>query len=214
MFLTRRRYFRATLVIALLVLAAASVFAFRNVGVWLIREDALAPANVIVVLSGSMPARAERAAMIYRMGYAPEVWVSRPESPADDLAKVGVRYTGEEEYDREILIHEGVPESAIHIFPDPVIDTEQEVQEVARLMRRQGKTSVLIVTSPQHTRRVRALWRKMVGENPKLIVRAAWEDSFDARHWWRNTRDTFSVVRETLGLLNVWFGLPVRPHAN
>src|ERR1700691_5289745 len=122
-----------------------------------------------------MPARAERAAVIYRKGYAPEVWVSRPESSAGDLAKVGVRYTGEEDYDREILIHEGVPESAIHIFPDPVIDTEQEVQEVARLMRRQRETSVIIVTSPQHTRRVRALWRKIVGENPKLIVRAAWE---------------------------------------
>jgi len=186
--------------------------AFRRAGTWLIREDALAPADTIVVLSGSMPARAERAAAIYRMDDAPEVWVSRPESSADNLAKVGVRYTGEEQYNREVLIHEGVPESAIHIFPDAIVDTEQEVQEVARQMRREHKTIVIIVTSPQHTRRVRALWRKIVGENPKLIVRAAWEDPFDSTHWWRNTRDTFSVVREMLGLLNVWLGLPVRPN--
>ena len=212
--MNRRRPFRTARAIILLVLAAGTIIAFRGVGAWLIHEDALAPVDVIVVLSGSMPTRAERAATIYRMGSAPEVWVSRPESPGDDLANVGVHYIGEEEYNREILIHEGVPESAIHIFPDPVIDTEQEVQEVARLMRQRHKSTVIIVTSPPHTRRVRALWRRIVGENPRLIVRAAWEDSFDSSHWWRNTRDTFSVVREMLGLLNVWIGLPVRPHDN
>jgi uncharacterized SAM-binding protein YcdF (DUF218 family) len=197
-----------------MALAAAAIVAFRGLGHWLIREDTLAPANVIVVLSGSMPARAERAATVYRMGYAPEVWVSRPGNGAADLAELGVHYIGEEEYDRQVLIHEGVPASAIHIFPDAVIDTEQEVQETARLMREQHKTTVIIVTSPPHTRRVRALWRNIVGDNPKLVVRAAWEDTFDSRHWWKNTRDTFAVIREILGLLNVWLGLPVRPHVN
>jgi uncharacterized SAM-binding protein YcdF (DUF218 family) len=212
--LTRRRHFKVAGAIVLVAFAAAAIIAFRAVGNWLIREDALAPSNVIVVLSGSMPARAERAATVYRMGYAPEVWVSRPESEAADLAKLGVHYIGEEEYDRQVLIHEGVPESAIHIFPGAVIDTEQEVQETARLMRAQQKTTVIIVTSPPHTRRVRALWRNLVGENPKLIVRAAWEDTFDSQHWWKNTRDTFAVIREIMGLLNVWLGLPVRPHVN
>lgn len=196
----------------MLVLAAGAIIAFRGVGTWLVREDSLAPADLIVVLSGGIPGRAERAAAIYRMTYAPEVWVSRPESPADDLAKVGVHYIGEDEYNREILMHEGVPESAIHIFPDAIVNTEEEVQETARQMRQQHKTTVIIVTSPQHTRRVRALWRQIVGGNPRMIVRAAWEDPFDSRHWWRNTRDTFSVVREMLGLLNVWIGLPVGPH--
>ncbi len=36
---------------------------------------------------------------------------------------------------------------------------------------------------------------------------------FDADHWWRNTRDAFSVVRELMGLLNVWTGLRVHPHS-
>jgi hypothetical protein len=44
-----------------------------------------------------------------------------------------------------------------------------------------------------------------------LIVRGASEDPVDLDHWWRNTRDTFSVVREYLGLTNVWLGLPVHP---
>jgi hypothetical protein len=29
--------------------------------------------------------------------------------------------------------------------------------------------------------------------------------------WWRNTGDALDVVREVLGLLNVWAGLPLQP---
>jgi len=110
------------------------------------------------------------------------------------------------------LIQAGVPAVRIRIFPNTAIDTEEEMRELARELRQSGKRSALIVTSPQHTRRVRALWRRIAGSDLTLIVRAAPEDSFDANHWWRNTRDAFAVVREMMGLVNAWSGLPVRPH--
>ena len=197
-----------------LLIAGGVMAGFRNAGRWLVREDPLSRADVIFVLSGGLPHRAEEAGRIFGMGYAPEVWLSRPESPASELEKQGVRYIGEEEYNREILIHQGVPEAAVHILPDSVVDTEQEVKEVAREMLRAGKTKIIIVTSPPHTRRVKALWKKLVGNNPDALLHAAHEDPFDPNHWWRNTRDVFSVVRETLGLVNVWAGLPVPPHTN
>ena len=34
------------------------------------------------------------------------------------MEKLGVHFVGEEEYNREILIHQGVPEAAIHILPE------------------------------------------------------------------------------------------------
>jgi len=201
---------------AALVLGIAVLVAVRGAGHWLIREDALSSADAIVVLSGSMPYRAEEAARLFQMREAPEVWVSRLDNPAGQLQKFGIQFIGEEEYDREILIHEGVPESSVHIFPEPIANTEQEVQEIASETERLGKGRVIIVTSPQHSRRVRALWTKLARQRNQAvgrqaIVRAAFEDPFDADHWWRNTRDTLSVVREMLGLLNVWVGLPVRP---
>jgi uncharacterized SAM-binding protein YcdF (DUF218 family) len=198
---------------ALALLLIAAFIAIRSAGRWLVREDALAPADVIVVLSGGLPYRAERAAAIYKQGYAPEVWVSWPESPVAELESLGVKYLGEEEYDRQILIAEGVPATAIHIFPDTIIDTQQEIEEITRDMRTAGKSRVIIVTSPQHTRRVRALWNRLAGTGLQASVRAAFEDPYDASHWWRNSRDALSVVREFLGLLNAWAGLPVHPHA-
>jgi uncharacterized SAM-binding protein YcdF (DUF218 family) len=200
------------LLIALLVFAVGAI-AFRDAGYWLVREDPLQKGDVIVVLSGGLPYRANGAANIFKSGYAPEVWVSRPEGPQQDLAALGVHFVGEEEYNREILIRQGVPDSAIEILPDIITNTQEEVSEISREMRRTGKHTAIIVTSPEHTRRVKGLWAKLVGDDPRLIVRSAPGDPFEPNRWWGNTRDALAVVREFLGLLNLWTGLPVRPHA-
>lgn len=204
---------RALALILILALIVAGVLCFRGAGRWLVRQDALAPADLIFVLSGGLPYRAEEAAKLFRAGYAKEIWLSRPYAPMEELTRLGVSFTGEEEYSREVLIREGVPDSAIRVLPDTVVDTEQEIEEASLEMRRDGKSSLIIVSSPQHTRRVRALWGVIASTQERAIVRAATEDPFDAGYWWRNTRDALSVVREYLGLLNAWAGLPIRPHA-
>jgi uncharacterized SAM-binding protein YcdF (DUF218 family) len=209
--MARRKFFLVISAAMAMILTGAGVFAFRGAGCWLVREDALRPADTIVVLSGSMPGRAEEAAEIYRHGYAHEVWVSRPTSPAAELARMGIRYEGEEEYNRQVLMDSGVPEGQIHIFPAEIANTEDEVEEVSSLLARGEKTTAIIVTSMPHTRRVRTLWQKLAEPNQWAIVRGAPQDRFDQTHWWRTTHDTFSVVREILGLLNVWTGLPDRP---
>ena len=211
--MARRLSLRIAALILLLAVCAAGLLAFREAGRWLVREDALGPADAIAVLSGSMPWRAEEAVRIYRLGDAREVWVTQPEAPRGELSSMGISYLGEDYFSREVLVRSGVPEAAVRVLPEPIVDTQDEVQEIAREMRREGKASVIIVTSPQHTRRVKTLWRKLVGENPRAIVRAANQDPFDADHWWHNTQDTFSVVRELMGLTNAWLGFPVRAHS-
>ena len=198
--------------LAVLLLVAAGVV-FRGAGRWLDREDPLSHADVIFVVGGAMPQRALEAAKVFAMGYAPEVWLSRPDNPSDDLAKMGIHFVGEEDYNRQILMHQGVPEAAIHVLPEPVVNTEEELQEVGRAMRQQGKKTIILVTSPQHARRVWTLWQRLVGSDPRAMVHGAHDDPFDADHWWRNTRDVTSVVHESLGLVNAWMGLPVPPHA-
>jgi uncharacterized SAM-binding protein YcdF (DUF218 family) len=219
----RSRFLQTAALILIVGVFTAWLLAFRGIGHWLDCEDRLEPADAVVVLSGGLPWRAEEAAKVFEAGYAHEIWVSRPDSPAGALAAMGVHYINEDEYDREILIHEGVPESAIQVFPDAIVDTEQEVEEIGREMRQQGKSRVIIVTSPYHTRRVRKLWRELVtrdqtpsqnGGALQAIVHGAPEDPFDANHWWRTTRDAFSVARELMGLANAWAGLPIRPHTH
>lgn len=207
---------KAAIIIALAVALAiilAGIMAFRGLGRWLVVEDPLSPSGAIVVLSGALPFRALGAAEVYNARMAPQVWLTRPIHPGE-LESLGIRFRGEELYNREILIREGVPDSAIHDLDPPIIDTEEEVRAIVAAMQRTGVARVIIVTSPPHTRRVRALWRKLAPRDLESIVRATRAQEYDAGHWWRTTRDSLAVTREVLGLLNVWAGLPVRPAAD
>ena len=195
----------------LLILLIAGVVAFRGIGRWLLVEDPLDRSDAIVVLSGGLPYRAMEAAKIFRLGMAPQVWLTRPGNPSAMLSKMGITFEGEEDYGRAVLIHEGVPDSAIRILAPVIVNTEDEERAIIAEMQAARATRVVIVTSPPHTRRVRALWRRLAPADLALIVRAAGEDDYDADHWWRTTRDALSVMRETMGLLNAWAGLPVRP---
>jgi uncharacterized SAM-binding protein YcdF (DUF218 family) len=209
--MTRRRYLEIAALICVIAIVMVGAIIFRGAGRWLVRPDALAPGNVMVVLSGGMPARAEEAARIYSLGDAPKIWLTHPENQQDVLNAMGIPYVSEDHYSREILIDKGVPPDAILVLPKPIVDTEDEILEVAGEMRAEGKSSVIIVTSPQHTRRVKLLWKKLAGDNLRAVVRGSPEDPFDADHWWRDPQDVFSVMREMMGLLNAHLNFPVHP---
>jgi uncharacterized SAM-binding protein YcdF (DUF218 family) len=208
--LRRRRLLLILLVVAALLLAAAA-WALAGLGRWLVVEDRLEPARAIVVLSGGMPYRAMEAAQLYRQGWAAEIWLTHPVGIEEVMSQLSIPYVGEEGYNRMVLERLGVPAQSIRLLADPIVNTEEEIRAVAGELRRTGGDRVVLVTSMPHTRRARTIWRRLVGSRPQAIVRYARADSFDAAHWWRNTRDALDVVRETLGLANAWAGFPVRP---
>ena len=201
---------RARIIAAVLLLSVA-VLVFFRVGHWLVREDPLRKSSAIVVLSGAMPDRALEAAEIYRSGIAPEVWITQPAQPRQVMQTLGIPFDGEEEYSRRVLVHQGVPQNAIRILSPTIVNTADEIDVIANSLKRVNGTSVIVVTSKAHTRRVHALWSRIEGGRGQIIVRAAVADSFDPSHWWRSTHDALDVVREVLGLLNVWAGLPLKP---
>jgi uncharacterized SAM-binding protein YcdF (DUF218 family) len=182
---------------------------FFGVGRWLVVEGPLVKATAIVVLSGAMPLRAVEAAKLYRQGYAPEIWLTHSTEPGETLEGMGIPFSGEDHYNRLVLIHEGVPPEAIHVLEPRIVNTADEIKAVAAALAREKGGAVILVTTKAHTRRVRLLWRTLVPGQGRAIVRAASGDSFDPRHWWRTTSDALDVVREVLGLLNAWAGLPL-----
>jgi uncharacterized SAM-binding protein YcdF (DUF218 family) len=184
---------------------------FLNVGRWLVVEDPLRKATAIAVLSGRMPERALEAARIYNRGYAPRVWLTHATEPGATLEKLAVQYVGEERYDKELLMHEGVPESAIEVLEPPIVNTADEMTTIGSALAKEKGGTVIVVTSKVHTRRVRALWNRLAARDGTAIVRGDSDDTYDAAHWWRNTTDALNVVREVLGLMNAWAGLPLRP---
>lgn len=208
----RRRWLIAGGVLFVLVAGAATVF--LAIGNWLVVGDPLSHADVIVILSGRLPDRAVEAARVYHAGYADQVWISPPVSPVDELKAMNIAYLGEDFYNEKVLMAKGVPPDSIRILDEQDANTEAEVRQVAADLRMLQFHSVIIVTSKPHTRRVRTIWRKLVGNEPRMMVHYADDDPYDGAHWWRHTRDALDVVRETLGLLNAWAGFPLRPRLN
>lgn len=127
------------------------------------------------------------------------------------MQQLHLPYAGEEQYSRMVLIDRGVPPTAIRLLDPRVSNTADEIQAVWAELQKQPEAVVVAVTSKAHTRRVRTLWNVISKRTSrgKLLVRAAPQDSFDPEHWWRSSNDVLSVVREYLGLLNAWAGLPL-----
>jgi uncharacterized SAM-binding protein YcdF (DUF218 family) len=195
----------------LTVLTIGGIIVFLTIGQWLVVQDPLVHADAIVVLSGRLPERALEAARLYHAGYAEQVWISQPVSPAGELKTMKIFYLGEDFYNEKVLLAKGVPVDAIHILDQPSANTEEEVREISQILHRNNSHNVIVVTSKAHTRRVRTIWNKLVGSDPRAIVRFTNDDPYDGAHWWRHTHDGLDVVRETLGLLNAWAGFPLRP---
>jgi uncharacterized SAM-binding protein YcdF (DUF218 family) len=187
------------------------VVIFFGVGRWLVVEDPLLKARAIVVLSGAMPLRAIQGAQLYREGDAPEIWLTHSTEPGATLQEMGVPFYGEDYYNKLVLIHEGVPPQAIHVLEPPIVNTADEIKVAAAALTRAHGEAVIIVTTKAHTRRVRLLWQRLAAGQGRAIVRAASTDPFDPRHWWRTTSGALDVLREVLGLLNAWAGLPLHP---
>ena len=198
-----------------LLLVSAFVFAalllFLNLGRWLVVEDPLHDADAIAVLSGNMPSRAFEAARVYKQGFAGQVWLTHSTEPGATLAELSIPFEGKDFYDKQILMREGVPASAIQVLDPPIVNTVDEMETIGAALKRRNLHFVILVTSRVHTRRVRALWNRISAKDGIALVHGVSDDSFDPAHWWRSTGDALDVVREILGLANAWAGLPLRP---
>jgi uncharacterized SAM-binding protein YcdF (DUF218 family) len=196
---------------AIVILCIVGIWVLLHVGDWLVVQDPLAPAKAIVVLSGDMPIRAIEASRIYQQNVAAQVWISKGFSPAVELDRMHISYIGDDFYNQKVLITLGVPADATRILEDDAVNTEEEVDEIARDLRQEDAHSVIVVTSKAHTRRVRYIWKHRIGDDPRLIIRYANDDTFDPAHWWHNSHDGLEVARELLGLANAWAGFPLAP---
>jgi uncharacterized SAM-binding protein YcdF (DUF218 family) len=185
----------------------------RRLGHWLVVADLLERAPVIAVLGGQAPFRAIEAASLYRQGWAPEIWLTRAARRADEGAfiRLGIQLIREESYNREVLLRLGVRSGAVRILDEGVINTADEIRLLARELQTIGGDRVIVVTSKAHSRRVRATWRAIIGDAPRVIVRYAADDPYDAARWWRHANDALAVSREVFGLMNVWAGFPIQP---
>lgn len=206
----RLRVLLAIFGILTLLLTTTGFVVLFGLGKWLDREDPLQPATAIVVLSGSWPTRALEAAALYHEGYAKEIWLTRPEAHDEALKQIGLNYPSEDEFNIRVLRRAGVPAKAIRVFDKPIVNTEEELDEVSAALAAKGGKEIILVTNKAHTRRVHILWTKYYRSRGGAMVHGLPDDDYVADGWWRDPGTMTQVTHEVLGIVNAWGGLPVR----
>jgi uncharacterized SAM-binding protein YcdF (DUF218 family) len=193
----------------LLIAVSMAYFSLPLLGNWLVREDAVHRADAIVVLSGSFPQRALEAVDLYRGGYAPEIWLTRPVNRGAFNQFGEWQNSSEDARNLELLRCLGVPDRAIHILDTPIVNTADELNAIDSGLRETGHSSVIIVTNKAHTRRVFSLWDKYHFGEGEVLVHAVSDDAFAPSQWWKSRSSRSQGVHELLGMLDLWAGLPV-----
>ncbi len=186
------------------------VWLLSRIGSFLEFEDPLEPAAAVVILFGHLPFRELEAASLYHEGWAPKIMLTRkkPQEEQETLKEIGFNPERRWEFSRKVLLRLGVPSSAILIAQEEANSTLEEVGVVARAFQLET-APIILVTSKVHGRRVRLIWNHVTQNRVRAIVRLARGDPFDSTRWWKKTRWALALVREYLGLLNLWAGFPL-----
>jgi uncharacterized SAM-binding protein YcdF (DUF218 family) len=201
-----RRTVRWTLVTAVLVLLLFLPFAGR----FLVADDPLEKADLILVFAGARVERWLEAAELYKEGWAPRIVLSPgPVEPIEQqLAARGVVYPREGDLARQALIDYGIPADAVTVLPGGVDNTAHEAAVVARTLSGTGRARLIIVTSPYHTRRAGVAFRRaLAGAHVAVIVRATRFSKSDPSRWWRRREDVRYVLNELPKLLAYALGV-------
>ncbi len=206
-----RRRFRwwAVLLPTLAALALVAVaLGIPALGAALVVTDALQPSDAIFVVDGGTPSRELEAAALFRLGYAPRVVVAR----GRDGISVARRVSGEpsrQERAVRVLRHMGVPDAAIVTLSQEVDNTVQELAADFSFATAQGLRRVILVTSPNHTRRVRVIWStRYEGAVPALVYPTSWEP-YDPRRWWASRHSLEETLHEAFGIVHFMLGSPL-----
>ncbi|MFQ5457515.1 MAG: YdcF family protein [Myxococcota bacterium] len=195
-----------TLVFALLALALQSAPRWLPfVSGFLVTEDPLGPADVIVVLSGSIPDRPRYAAELYRRGIAPRLLCASAMVP-DYFKVVGPPMT-HAELSAAVLRKQAVPARDI-IVVNKSSSTFEELIVARDLMLARGWKRAVLVSSPYHLRRIRLTWNHLTRKTPlEAILRATPYAGFHQDAWWRHEDDLLSVQNEYAKILYYEFFL-------
>lgn len=165
---------RGTVVVLVLALLAVG-YLFWTDG-WIIVNDPLVRADAIAVLNGDYPARAHEAAALFKAGWAPEVWLTQDRGSFSDALQPPIRDAGTDSNCR-MLKTKRIPLDATVVFQLPAEGTLGEIEQIAGELQHRGGAVVILITSTYHTRRVKLLWRAVVGDHPKAIVHIARESA-------------------------------------
>jgi uncharacterized SAM-binding protein YcdF (DUF218 family) len=204
---SKRKTWKRRFVVALLVIAALPLLA-SGAAQFLVVRVPVTNADAIVVMSGSgtYRERAQHAAELFNEGRAPRIVLTNDYLQSSWSAK---EQRNPYYYERSIeeLRRAGVPDDKIAVIMVPIRSTYDEAVLLKKYSEENHLSSLLVVTSAYHSRRVYWTFRKVfAGTGTAIGIDPAEPkiESPSASTWWLH-RSGWEVPKEYAKIFVYWF---------
>jgi uncharacterized SAM-binding protein YcdF (DUF218 family) len=189
-------------IVAILLLFTYPYF-LKKIGYFLIFEQEPQKADVIVVLNGRDTERSLAAVDLYKGGYAKLLIMAHiAKQPGTDefWKRVGGNLNGKVFFQRAIEAM-GVPEESFRFIGTGVTSTYDEALTTKEFLKKNGYTSILLVTSKWHSKRAYLTFKSAFkNDGIKVTVHPSKYDTFNPDVWWKNEIDAEEVFGEYVRL--------------
>ena len=199
---TRLSFFKWVLFIVVFIYVLLSYFhgpILTQLGKYLVVQHPLAKSDLIVCLAGGDVERGLASADLFARGLAPRVFIARGPIPdgLEMLKQKGIAYPEGIDLVAMILRGLGVPDSAVIRCDQPVESTFEEAERVGALIQDKKYRSLILVTSPTHSRRAWLTFRKAIPDKElRITVLPTPYSKFSAEDWWKARKYVREVVME------------------
>lgn len=168
-------------------------FFLQKMADFLVVQDPLQKVDLILVLGGdSSGERVEEGVKLYKQGWANYLLMSG--------GPLAWKLTYARWMKKQALAS-GIPERAI-LLQDQSRSTIEDARFCLPMVLKHKFKSVLLVTSPYHTRRAARVFKKVFAKNGiRVLVKPAEKSEFNPNRWWVRHEDTGRVVWEYVSLV-------------
>lgn len=170
-----------------------------QLGQYLVVQHPPAKSDLIVCLAGGDVERGLASADLFERGLAPRIFIAREPIPEglETLKQKGIAYPESIDLVTMIFRNLGVPESAVIRSDQPVESTFEEAERVGALIQDKKYRSLILVTSPTHSRRAWLTFRKAIPDKDfRITVVPTPYSKFRAEDWWKKRRYVREVIIE------------------
>lgn len=173
---------------------------FVGLPYYLAPQDKLVKADAIVAISGGeTTSRTLEAVKLYDEGYAPTLILSGAASDPTSVSNAAAM--------KQIAVRAGVPATDILIEEDSV-DTYENAQNTARIIKDKGMTSVILVTSPYHQRRAGIEFKRALGKGVTVINHSTSDKNWRRSAWWKNNYSLNLTLSEFQKIVFLYLSKP------
>jgi uncharacterized SAM-binding protein YcdF (DUF218 family) len=168
-----------------------------GLGRYLVIENTPEKSDLIVCMAGGNIERGLATADAYKEGLSSNIYISKEKLPDGYklLEEKGIDYPEESELLERLLLDLGVPGSAIIRGNLEADNSWDEARLIRDEVEKRGFKSIIIITSPTHSRRSWLTFRKVFeGTDVRVLSLPSKYSEFNAEGWWKDR----SYLREVL----------------